>query len=131
MVKEGIPGNLVTYKEGDFFGELALLNGESRAATVIAKSGMCGSCQCLTIKKAEFERLFKSELAENVLHAKHMEYFAMNKARRAWPSAAPPVIGPTAPSKSCARLAPAGQPYRRRERGRGGVEQLPHDDRPD
>ena len=38
----------------------------------------------LYVEKGEFE------LAEDVLHAKHMEYFAMNKARHAWPWAVKP-----------------------------------------
>jgi cAMP-dependent protein kinase regulator len=41
------------YKEGDYFGEIALLSGEPRKASVYA----CGPCSCLYITRATFLRI--------------------------------------------------------------------------
>jgi cAMP-dependent protein kinase regulator len=41
------------YNQGDYFGELALLNSAPRAATVIAQ----GNVSCLTLTSDAFKRL--------------------------------------------------------------------------
>lgn len=41
------------YKVGDYFGELALLNSEPRAANVVARS----DCQCVTMDRHSFKRM--------------------------------------------------------------------------
>lgn len=41
------------YKVGDYFGELALLNSQPRAANVVARS----DCQCVTMDRHSFKRM--------------------------------------------------------------------------
>ena len=41
------------YKRGDYFGELALMNDQVRAATIIAKT----DCKIVYVNKGSFERL--------------------------------------------------------------------------
>merc|ERR1719478_677426 len=50
--KEGA-GKVMDYKAGDYFGELALLRNQPRAATVKAK----GALTCLTLPRTAFKRL--------------------------------------------------------------------------
>jgi cAMP-dependent protein kinase regulator len=45
--------SIVDLSEGNFFGELALLKDQPRAASVVAK----GRCVCLTLDRGAFERL--------------------------------------------------------------------------
>ena len=47
------PALVLEYKPGDYFGELALLRGEPRAANVIA----VGELRCVTIDRGAFVRL--------------------------------------------------------------------------
>ena len=51
-----------SYQSGGFFGELALLKNEPRAATVVADS----ACKCLVLNRGAFSRLFggANELAK-------------------------------------------------------------------
>jgi cAMP-dependent protein kinase regulator len=62
------PQEVLQYKPGDYFGELALLNNETRAATVIAKT----PCKTLTLSR----RVFKTLLGplEEILLRKSSEY---------------------------------------------------------
>lgn len=62
------PEEVETYKAGDYFGELALLSGEPRAASVIAK----GYCKVATLDRKSFKRLLGS--VEEILKKKALEY---------------------------------------------------------
>ena len=52
-----VPGRPVDLASGDFFGEMALLDGEPRSATVVA----VGEVYALTIGRAKFLKLLESE----------------------------------------------------------------------
>ena len=47
------PQNVKDYQSGGYFGELALLKGEPRAATIIAET----NCKCLSLDRMAFKRL--------------------------------------------------------------------------
>jgi CRP-like cAMP-binding protein len=53
----GEPAILGALREGDFFGELALLDGEPHSATVITME----PTETLVLSRGDFERLFESE----------------------------------------------------------------------
>lgn len=53
--------NVKDYSKGDYFGELALIKNEPRAASVIAKS----DCKLLTLDRMSFRRLLGP--LENIL----------------------------------------------------------------
>lgn len=67
VVKEG--KTITTLKEGDFFGEMALMSQKKRTATIQA----CEACKILAIKKDDFEVLMThfSELKENFTKIEH------------------------------------------------------------
>lgn len=62
------PQEVLKYKVGDYFGELALLNNETRAATVIAAT----ECRVLTLTGSVFKYLLGS--LEDILKRKSAEY---------------------------------------------------------
>lgn len=47
------PAEVKQYREGEYFGELALLKGEPRAANIIAKSAL----RCVTLDRLSFRRM--------------------------------------------------------------------------
>ena len=54
VFEEGKPAqNVKDYKSGDYFGELALLKGEPRAASIVADT----NCKCLYLDRMAFKRL--------------------------------------------------------------------------
>ncbi|XP_024358631.1 cAMP-dependent protein kinase regulatory subunit isoform X2 [Physcomitrium patens] len=59
---------LMKYKSGDYFGELALLNNEPRAASVVTTS----NCKVVFIERESFKRLLGK--LEDILHRKKLEY---------------------------------------------------------
>ena len=62
--KAGMPRVVATIHAGEFFGEMALLSGEARSATVIAKTDV----ECYRLERAAFQALLaaRPELAEEV-----------------------------------------------------------------
>nr|PNR30493.1 hypothetical protein PHYPA_026809 [Physcomitrium patens] len=59
---------VMKYSKGDYFGELALLSKEPRAASVIAAS----ACKVVSIDGESFKRLLGK--VEDILHRKKTEY---------------------------------------------------------
>ncbi|MBU1153381.1 GGDEF domain-containing protein [bacterium] len=55
QVKEGIDSIIATLEKGDFFGEMALIEGDNRNATVEAVE----DCQLIMIRRNEFQALIK------------------------------------------------------------------------
>jgi CRP/FNR family cyclic AMP-dependent transcriptional regulator len=52
-----VPGRKVELEVGDFFGEMALIDGEPRSATVVA----VGDVHVLTVARAKFLKLLEAE----------------------------------------------------------------------
>jgi CRP-like cAMP-binding protein len=69
-VRVAVDGNLskkvATLHEGDFFGEMGLMTGEPRTATIIALTGV----ECYRLDKESFIEVIKSrpEIAEDISH---------------------------------------------------------------
>jgi small-conductance mechanosensitive channel len=69
-VRVAIDGNLskkvATLREGDFFGEMGLMTGEPRTATIVAQSAV----ECYRLDKEAFHQIIKSrpEIAEDISH---------------------------------------------------------------
>lgn len=69
-VRVAIDGNLskkvATLREGDFFGEMGLMTGEPRTATIIAQTNV----ECYRLDKESFHKIIKSrpEIAEDISH---------------------------------------------------------------
>ena len=64
----GNPERVKDYSSCDYFGELALLKGEPRAATIIADT----DCKCLTLDRMAFKRLLGP--LENILQRNSENY---------------------------------------------------------
>eukprot|EP01018_Ginkgo_biloba_P001311 Gb_24658 [translate_table: standard] len=60
---------VMRYKRGEYFGELALLNDQPRAATVTATT----SCKCASIDRDSFKRLFGK--VEDIMNRKKYDTF--------------------------------------------------------
>ena len=69
-VRVAVDGNLskkvATLREGDFFGEMGLMTGEPRTATIIALTGV----ECYRLDKESFHAIIKRrpEIAEDISH---------------------------------------------------------------
>ncbi|MDB4967765.1 MAG: Potassium efflux system KefA protein [Myxococcales bacterium] len=61
---DGLEKEVATLGEGEFFGEMSLLTGEPRRATVVAKS----DAECYVIKRASFQRILQenARLADEI-----------------------------------------------------------------
>jgi small-conductance mechanosensitive channel/CRP-like cAMP-binding protein len=62
--KDGVEAEVARLRAGDFFGEMSLMTGEKRSATVIAETEV----DCLRLDKEAFEELLQSrpQIAEEV-----------------------------------------------------------------
>jgi len=67
------PQRVKDYEEGGYFGELALLKGEPRAATIIADT----NCKCLYLERMAFKRLLGP--LENILRRNSENYIKYMK----------------------------------------------------
>ena len=67
------PQRVKDYEEGGYFGELALLKGEPRAATIVADT----NCKCLYLERMAFKRLLGP--LENILRRNSENYIKYMK----------------------------------------------------
>jgi CRP-like cAMP-binding protein len=76
------PRVIGTVRAGEFFGEMALLSGDARSATVIAKTDV----ECYRLDRASFQGLLSSrpEIAEEVQRVAGTRRPGMEQARQAF-----------------------------------------------
>ena len=76
------PRVIGTVRAGEFFGEMALLSGDARSATVIAKTDV----ECYRLDRASFQGLLSSrpEIAEEVQRVAGARRPGMEQARQAF-----------------------------------------------
>jgi small-conductance mechanosensitive channel/CRP-like cAMP-binding protein len=79
-VEGGIEREVARLKAGDFFGEMSLLTGERRAATVVAITDV----DCYRLDKAEFQKLLErrpelTEVVADVLAKRRLELSAVKE----------------------------------------------------
>src|SRR6266851_4475034 len=58
LTQKRYPKGAVIYEQGDFFGEMALLSGQTRSATIIAVT----DCRVLVLRKDAFETFLSTNL---------------------------------------------------------------------
>ena len=85
----GGPQTLATLRSGQFFGEMALLTGDARSATVIAKTDV----ECYRLDRASFQGLLLSrpEIAEGMSQMIGSRKPELEKMREAFATAPQPV----------------------------------------
>jgi len=71
-------GKVMTYKAGELFGELALLTGGKRAATVVATGPAGSRAQLLKLSSEDFLRLTDDDAAGTVLKTQTQSYKGAN-----------------------------------------------------
>ena len=64
LAADGLEKEVATLSEGEFFGEMSLMTGEPRRATVVAKN----DAECYVIDRAVFQRILRenSQLADEI-----------------------------------------------------------------
>lgn len=78
-------GKVMTYKQGDFFGELALLTGGKRNASVVAGSASNSSAEetertrLLKLRSKDFKRLTRGG-SRAMLHSQSTKYKGVDPA---------------------------------------------------
>jgi small-conductance mechanosensitive channel/CRP-like cAMP-binding protein len=83
----GAPQVIGTLHAGQFFGEMALLTGDARAATVVAKTDV----ECYRLDRASFQELLagKPEIAEEIQRVMGGRRGDLDSARQAFTVAGP------------------------------------------
>ena len=84
----GAPQSIGTLHAGQFFGEMALLTGDARAATVVAKTDV----ECYRLDRASFQELLarKPQLADEIRRVMGGRRGDLDSARQAF------IVAPTA-----------------------------------
>lgn len=77
-----------TVRAGEFFGEMALITGDARTATVVAKTDV----ECYRLDRASFQELLlaRPELSEEIKRVMGGRRGDLERARQTFSSAAPP-----------------------------------------
>jgi CRP-like cAMP-binding protein len=90
----GGPQVLATLRSGQFFGEMALLTGDARSATVVAKSDV----ECYRLDRAGFQGLLLSrpEIAEGMSRVISSRKPELEKVREAFATQPQPVAAESA-----------------------------------
>lgn len=75
----GLSKQIATLKAGDFFGEMGMMTGAKRSATVVATT----DTECFRIDKEAFQHIIRSrpEIAEDISHVLANRRFLLDAAR--------------------------------------------------
>ena len=84
----GSPSIIGTVRAGEFFGEMALITGDARTATVVAKTDV----ECYRLDRASFQELLlgRPEIAEEIKRVMGGRRGDLDSARQAFAGAVPP-----------------------------------------
>jgi CRP-like cAMP-binding protein len=83
----GAPSVIGAVRAGEFFGEMALITGDARAATVVAKNDV----ECYRLDRASFQELLlgRPQIAEEIKRIMGSRHSDLDQARQAFAVAGP------------------------------------------
>jgi CRP-like cAMP-binding protein len=86
-VQVNVGGREIRLAQGEFFGEMALLSGDARSATVVAKTDV----ECYRLDRASFQELLadKPQIAEEIKRVMGGRRGDLESARQAFAVTAP------------------------------------------